>query len=698
VTNNTRHKDLAFSAMTLDILSNVLSRADSPGVLVEYLTEEIRELTGARCVVFIQCQSPSVGPTHRVVGVSPLRRREWAESSAVSRLVEIVQSLPATRLLNAEVSAEAAGLLHQEGFDLSISVPLTVGAFRVGAMLVLGLPEGPHIGSGIKLMNTLSTIVALVLRNAFLYESQEQIIHERTSRLQATNKALWASERRFRELLENVHLIAVTLDTQGMVTFCNDFLLTLTGWRRQEVVGANWFDLFVPEEIRESVRAVFSVAITTGGTPAHFENLIITRGGSYRTIVWDNTVLHNDDGAVSGVASLGTDVTDQRSLEAQLRQSQKMEAVGHLAGGIAHDFNNILTIIGGYGSMLQRTIAPGDSQREKVDQILAATERAANLTSSLLAFSRKQVLNPRAINLNEIVQKVGNFLLRIIGEDIHLKMSFKAEPLTVRVDSGQIEQVLMNLASNARDAMPKGGSLTIETDFQRMDDSFIKAHGYGAPGPYALVSVIDTGSGMDEETKQKIFEPFFTTKEVGRGTGLGLAIVYGIIKQHNGFINVYSEMGKGTISRIYIPAVMKEQEVKDYLVEPEPLQGGTETILVVEDDPIVRKLMESVLGEFGYEVILAVDGQDAVDTFNAHRGKIQLILMDVIMPRKSGKDAADEIRHVDPGAKILFCSGYTAGFIQGRAEFDEGVDLIMKPIQPAQLLKKIRATLDNNKQ
>ncbi len=391
------------------------------------------------------------------------------------------------------------------------------------------------------------------------------------------------------------------------------------------------------------------------------------------------------------------DVDDRskcRRAEEQLRQSQKMEVVGELAGGVAHDFNNVLTVILGYCDLVMMKAVLDDSAKEAIEHIRAAAERGSQLTHGLLAFSRKQVLDTKPVNLDEIVQHVENFLVRIIGEDVHLKSIYHDVNLRVMADAGQMEQVLINLAANARDAMPAGGTLTIETFFQETDESFVYCHGLGNPGRYGVISVSDTGVGMDEEIINRIFEPFFTTKEVGKGTGLGMAIVHGIVSQHNGFVYVNSKPGRGTTFKIHIPLYEKEVASEKADIVFKRSKGGTEMILLVEDDASVRKVVEMVLGEFGYEIISAVDGQEAVDIFKANSSRIKLILMDMIMPNKSGLDAFREIRHLQPDVRVLFTSGYTANFIRNRGELENGVDLIMKPIKPFELQQKVREMLD----
>jgi len=402
------------------------------------------------------------------------------------------------------------------------------------------------------------------------------------------------------------------------------------------------------------------------------------------------------------IANISRDITERKhveeekqKLQAQLVQSQKMESIGQLAGGIAHDFNNILAAIIGYGNVMQMKMKGDDPSRLYLDQILASAERAANLTQSLLAFSRKQVINPMDIDLNDIIRKVEKFLSRIIGEDIEMRLTLSPERLTVFADLSQLEQVLLNLATNARDVMPNGGQLIIETMRVEFDDEHIRRQGYGKPGPHALLSISDTGAGIDARIQEKIFEPFFTTKEFGRGTGLGLSIVYGIVKQHNGHINVYSEMGRGTTFRIYLPLVtIGSLEARPADVSAEPPRGGTETILLTEDNEQVRNLTKSVLEEFGYTVIEAADGDQALERFMANKDRIHLILVDVIMPRKNGREVYDEAKRWKPDLKALFTSGYPADFIQKEGVLEEGLNFISKPTSVQELLKKVRDVLD----
>ena len=508
-------------------------------------------------------------------------------------------------------------------------------------------------------------------------------------------EALSASERRFRELLETVQEVAIILDREAIILFCNDFLLNLTGWSRDEVMGRNWFEMFIPEHERGGVKSVFTEALTTSLIPGHYENDIVTKSGVRCTIVWDNTLLRDPDGGVVGIASLGRDVTEHRSLEEQLRQSQKMEAIGHLAGGVAHDFNNMLTAIIGNCELIRLKSVPDSAVMGFVEQILSVSDKAARLTHSLLAFSRKQFLRIEGLDVNDCVRGVDKLLSRVIGEHINFRVALTAARLPVMADRGQMEQVLVNLATNARDAMPQGGELLIETRRADLDALSAKVHGLENPGLYAIIQVSDTGCGMDEATREKIFDPFFTTKEVGKGTGLGLAMVFGTIRQHGGYIDVYSEIGSGTVFKIYLPLARDAGSGDD---EPFPeaiAPRGGETVLVVEDNDDVRKSTARILEEFGYTVIEAAGGDEAVARFGEHRDDVSLVILDVIMPKMNGKEVYDAVRRLKPGIRALFISGYAAEIINRTVMREEGLHLLQKPVTLIDLLQKVRELLDN---
>ncbi len=429
------------------------------------------------------------------------------------------------------------------------------------------------------------------------------------------------------------------------------------------------------------------------GEPATAVHCHRSSSGEERFVEVRSYPMKDDSGKVMSVIEVIDDITEKRNLEAQLRNAQKMEAVGQLAGGIAHDFNNILTAIMGYANLLQMKMTEDDPFRSKVDEIDAAAQRAARLTASLLAYSRRQLLSPRPVDLNSIIKNIKTLLLRLLNEEIELKIVLAERELMVEADPGQIDQVLMNLATNARDAMPEGGTLIVRTSLEELQEDFIIMHGYGIPGLYAHISIADSGEGIDEKIRERIFDPFFTTKEVGKGTGLGLAMVYGIIRQHDGFIDMSSEVGKGTVFHIYLP-IIKKGNVFELTSENLTAPRGSELILLAEDDSMITKLTIEILTTHGYRVITAEDGEEAVNKFRENAGQIDMLLLDVMMPKKNGKAAFDEIRKISPEIPALFISGYPAEVIRSRGLLEEGAHFVYKPISVRELLTKIRDVLD----
>jgi PAS domain S-box-containing protein len=429
------------------------------------------------------------------------------------------------------------------------------------------------------------------------------------------------------------------------------------------------------------------------------EHRIVRADGETRHILVRIRGTRDASGRATRVYGTAQDITKHRQaeeenfrLQSQFLQAQKMEAIGTLAGGIAHDFNNILTVMMGFGNLAQLKIAEGDPVRPFIDQIVQSAGRAAELTRSLLAFSRKQNITLAPRDISDVVKNGARLLKRLLHEDIELKLHLADKPTIAAVDATQMDQVLMNLSANARDAMPHGGVLTLSTGVVTLDESFKKIHGFGRPGAYVLLSVSDTGVGMEEKTIARIFEPFFTTKEVGKGTGLGLASVYGIVKQHGGYITVKSELFRGTIFDIYLPVVTMEEQPP---METQEIRGGHETVLVIEDDRNVRNLISMLLSNQGYTVLEAASGHEGIKVFNEHRNKgISLVTIDVVMPGMNGKQVFDEINLVDPAVRVIFMSGYTGDIVIDKGIQKEGVDFLQKPITAANLLAKVREVLD----
>ena len=388
------------------------------------------------------------------------------------------------------------------------------------------------------------------------------------------------------------------------------------------------------------------------------------------------------------------DITARRQLEQQFRQAQKMDAVGQLAGGVAHDFNNMLTAITGYSGLLLDDLETGDRRREDVDEIKKAANRAAVLTRQLLAFSRQQMLQPRVLDLNATIAELQKMLGRLIGDDIDLATQLDPALGSVKADGGQIEQVLMNLVVNARDAMPQGGKITVETANVELDDEYARKHAVTRPGAYVMLAVSDTGVGMDSETQARIFEPFFTTKEPGKGTGLGLSTVYGIVKQSDGHVWVYSELGRGTTFKVYLPRVEEVAENADLSESAAPSRGGTETILLVEDDEAVRGLALRVLRRTGYTVLEATTGVDALRICADAGATIDLVVTDMMMPEMGGRELAQKLAEVHPRAQLLFMSGYTEEAVRKNGFLEPGVAFLEKPFTADGLRDMVRQALD----
>jgi len=484
----------------------------------------------------------------------------------------------------------------------------------------------------------------------------------------------------------------VITNTAGDIEYVNPAFTRITGYSREEVVGHNPRILKSDKQDPAFYQQLWATILR--GEIWHGELINRRKDGKVYNEELNIAPVRNARGEITHFIATKQDVTERKRLENQFRQAQKMEAVGRLAGGVAHDFNNLLTIINGYSEMVLERLDSSDPTRGQLEEIRKAGERAGSLTRQLLAFSRQQMLAPRVLDLNTLVTDVEKMLRRLIGEDIDLAIVRDPGLGQVKADSGQIEQILLNLAVNARDAMPEGGKLVIETANVELDEAYADQHGLVPPGSYVLLAVNDTGIGMNAETQAHIFEPFFTTKEQGKGTGLGLATVYGIVKQSAGFIWVYSELGRGTTFKIYLPRIDEPGESVPASEARGHSVGGAETILLVEDEGALRALAARILQALGYRVLESDSPEDALRIGEQHQEPIHLLLTDVVMPRISGRKIAESLAFLRPALKVLYMSGYTDDAVFRNGVLEPGATFIQKPFTPAALARKVREVLD----
>ncbi len=570
--------------------------------------------------------------------------------------------------------AWATDRARAEGFRSVLAVPLKAGD-RVIGVLSLGDVAGRTYTE-----DELALLAAFVGQGAVALE----------------NSALYREIRDARDFLqsitENSPDAIITTDGPGRVTYYSHGAEAMFGYRAEEVIGTAVASLY-PGGLEEA-RAV-KQRLALEDPLRSYETGFLAKDGRRVEVSASISTLRDAAGAVVGTLGVLKDIGERRRLEEQLRQSQKMDAIGRLAGGIAHDFNNLLTVIAGRAQLIISRLRPEEPIHRDATLVRTTADRAAALTHQLLAFSRKQVLQPQVLDLNAVVTAMEPMLGRLIGEDIDLAVAPGDALGRVKADPGQIEQVIVNLVVNARDAMPQGGHLTIETTNVELDEAYASRHVAVPPGPYVLLAVSDTGEGMDEQTRSRVFEPFFTTKEPGKGTGLGLATVYGIVKQSGGDIGLYSEVDRGTTFKIYLPRVAELAAGPDPGAAPATTAPrGDETVLLVEDEPEVRDLAREILEGSGYAVLQACDAQEAVLMAERHAGSIHLLLTDVIMPRQSGRALVERLRPLRPEMQVLYMSGYTNEAIVRHGVLDPDTLFIQKPFTPAALGHKVRAALD----
>jgi PAS domain S-box-containing protein len=505
-------------------------------------------------------------------------------------------------------------------------------------------------------------------------------------------KQLERSEEKYRTILESIEDGYYEVDLAGKILFYNNAWCRISGYSRDEILGTNirkYLDREAAVDIIETSKEVYSKGISIKSLECRSKK----KDGSKIDLEFSISPIKDREGNPIGFRGIIRDVTERKRLETQLILSQRLDAVGRFAGGVAHDFNNLMTIVIGNAELMLMGLAKNDPLRKDVKEIRKAGDRAASLTRQILAFSRKQALSPRVLDLNTVLTEMNKMLKRIIGEDVEIRTIYAQGLGRVKVDPGQIEQVVINLAINAKDAMPDGGELSIETANMDLDGSYAHKRFMVKSGSYVMLTVSDTGVGMTREVQEHVFEPFFTTKEKGKGTGLGLSTVYGIIKQSNGYIWVYSEPNQGSSFKIYLPRVAEEADAVEKDSGEIKIQRGSETILLVEDNDMLRDFAVKVLRKSGYTVLEAGNGKEALDTSARHQGPIQLLVTDVVMPGMNGRELARRLNSLRPEMKVMYISGYTDNAIVHHGMLEEGVFFLQKPFTPNLLLSKVREVL-----
>jgi PAS domain S-box-containing protein len=535
-----------------------------------------------------------------------------------------------------------------------------------------------------------TTVAVDVSATRIRYEARDAILvslHDLTTRRQSEEASF-----KLASIIEESDDAIIGKNLDGVITSWNAGAERLYGYSAEEALGQH-ITLIIPTQLQDQYERIMAT-IAQGKRVAPFETVRRRKDGTMIDVSVSVSPVRNPAGTVLAASSIAQDITAKKRLQEQFRQAQKMEAIGRLAGGVAHDFNNLLTIISGYSDVLLATLPPTDESRPMILEIRSAGERAASLTRQLLTFSRQQLLAPRVLDVNAIVAGSEKLLSRLLGEDIDVRSTLAAEFGRVRADPGQLEQVIVNLSINARDAMPRGGKLTIETADVELDETYCRMHPHVTPGPFVLLAVSDTGSGMDETTKSQIFEPFFTTKEQGKGTGLGLSMVYGFITHSSGHIDVYSEPGLGSTFKVYLPRVEDTLTTAKGGTAQADMPTGQETVLVVEDEEAVRRLACHVLESCGYRVLEASHGEGAIAVAGGHAGPIHLLVTDVVMPGLGGRVVAERVAGLKPGIKVLFMSGYTDDAVVRHGVLAAEMAFLQKPFSPSSLARKVRAVLD----
>ena len=666
-------QDPAFPAMTMDILNNMLSRSDNPSQLTQYLTEEIRELTGARCVLLIQCQ----GDTHAVMDVNPSRLGKWAESPEMQILYRAIHGLTKTQLWDTKVPCETSELLLKNEFELSIMVPLREGLTQVGAMLLLGLPDAQHIQSEIELLSTLSKVMALLLRNALIYGDQEKAIAHRTKELMLYGFSM-----------DNMEDAVYWVNPDSSFKKINSSACKMLEYSYEELSSLSLTDIS-PEFSQKNWTKLWE-KLKQAGT-IKFETIFQTKTGRHIPVDISANYFEFDGNAYK--CAVARDISERKRLESRLQQAQKMEAIGTLAGGIAHDFNNLLSPIIGFTELLQEDLPQNSLEQESVTEILQAALRAKDLVKQILTFSRQNGQKVKPVKLQSILKEALKLLRSSIPKTIDIQTDIAPQCGVVIADPTQIHQIVMNLATNAYHAMREsGGQLNVSLEQKHIESNSLGFSEF-ISGKYVLLKIIDTGTGIEKGVMDKIFDPYFTTKAQEQGTGLGLSVVQGIVKSCNGHIHIYSEPGKGTEVHIYLPIMKKTVlDIPQELMEP--VQGGLERILLVDDEEGIVKMTQQMLERLGYQVTSHTKSPEALGIFKTNPDKFDLIISDMTMPQMTGLELANEIKRVRADIPIIICTGFSDQ-INGDIYKDLGIQgCLTKPVIKRDIAQAIREALD----
>ena len=663
-----------------------LARADGLDVILEVSGNASRKIIGANyCGIGILAGNGLALRSFALFGGSPEVASGLAHAEFSGRIFnEIVSERRTCRTFNSSV--EPAGLdlpMDHPEVRSFLGAPLKVGNVVHGWLYVankLGSEEFTQGDAGT--LAALTAHAALAVENAERFQTLQKEITERRS-----------AEDRFRVLVETAPTGIVIADEKGRIAEVNAQALRMFGYERDELLNMP-IETLLPERKRKThyvTRTEYMKGPHARPMGVGIELFARRKDGSEFPVEISLGPLVTKEGVL--VSSTIVDITERKKMEEHRRLSQRMEAIGQLAGGVAHDFNNLLGVIVGCSEMVLGELPPYHPAAKKIEMVQKAGACAADLTRQLLAFSRQQMLQPRVLDLKEIVKRMQTLLQRLLGENIQINVSVNPALGLVKADPGQIEQVLMNLAVNARDAMPKGGSLTIEACNIELDDTYRQEHAPVIPGPYVMLAMADSGTGMDSATQARIFDPFFTTKELGKGTGLGLATVYGIVKQSKGYIWVYSELNKGTVFKVYLPRLEPNAQPAEHKVTEETVFRGCETILIAEDSESLREIAREYLQSVGYTVLEAATGAEALQKARDYGNSIHLLLTDIVMPAMSGPELARKILSLRPGIKVIFTSGYTDDTIAREGVLDPSVAFIQKPFRPKALARKIQEVL-----